>query len=42
LGLLIGTLKPVIIGIPVRVDQVQKPGKEFGPKTAFLDSLPIH
>jgi hypothetical protein len=27
------------MGIPVRIDQVRKPGKEFGPKTAFLDSL---
>jgi hypothetical protein len=39
LGLLIGVQNPASMGIPGQEGRVQKPGKEFGPKTAFLDSL---
>src|SRR5688500_4934212 len=39
LGLLIGVQNPANMGVLGQDDQVQKPGKEFGHKTAFLDGL---
>ena len=42
LGLLIGVQNPASTGIPGQEGRVQKPGKEFGPKTAFLDGLGLH
>ena len=39
MGLLIGVQNPASTGIPGQEGRVQKPRKEFGPKTAFLDSL---
>ena len=39
LGLLIGVQNQAKMGILRRNDRVQKPGKEFGLKTAFLDGL---
>ena len=41
LGLLIGVQNPASVGVLGQDDRVQKPGKEFGPKTAFLDSLTL-
>jgi hypothetical protein len=41
LGLLIEVQNPASTGIPGQEGRVQKPGKEFGPKTAFLDSLDL-
>ena len=41
LGLLIGVQNPASVGVLGQDDRVQKPGKEFGPKTAFLDGLTL-
>ena len=39
LGLLIGVQNSADMGVVGQDNRVQKPGKEFGLKTAFLDGL---
>ena len=40
LSLCIQAQNPAIPGFPMRNGQGQKPGKEFGPKTAFIFGQP--